>query len=365
MTEIGATTPPDSGLSDALDRALAGMSRVPGSAVMSSEIAALVGIAGRLQLSATNVRPTATYRATTRERLMARIAPVAAMPPQEHGTASSWRQRAAIWAVRLSAAFGALSLAGAATASASASALPGDPLYVVKQVQENAVLQAAPSDSARQTVLLQQAGTRLDETGRLLDQGRQADADANLARYDQVLAAASQPETAPTEVAQTQLERNQTRLNELLNTAPAPARGGLEHALQATQRRLANSSRIAPTDDEARAALQASIATDSAPAAVTHEQVATPGAISTAMVTPESPGAHAEAPDRVTDRSESALDGEVAPAEDAKRNGPGRGRAISDPGNQAAPPPNVAATAPKPAPGRPAPAPQPPGRSRH
>src|SRR5262249_55816420 len=129
-------------------------------------------------------------------------------------------------------------------ASASASALPGDPLYALKQVQEAVTLDAAPNDSARQTVLLQQAGTRLDETARLLQQGRDSDADASVTRYAQALAAATEQATPATDAVQEQLEHNENRLNELLTTAPAPARAGLQHALQATQRHLANSQPI-------------------------------------------------------------------------------------------------------------------------
>src|SRR5262249_51682755 len=156
---------------EVLDRALAGRSNMPGSAVSSPEVAALVDIARRVQLSADDVRPTAAYRATTRQRLMAQIAVGPSQSRPLHRTSSGWRHRAEIWALRLSTVIGALSFAGAAAASASASALPGDPLYALKQVQEAVTLDAAPNDSARQTVLLQQAGTRLDETARLLQQG--------------------------------------------------------------------------------------------------------------------------------------------------------------------------------------------------
>ena len=74
----------------------------------------------------------------------------------------------------------------------SESALPGEPLYPVKQAREAVALQMAPSDATREQVLLAQADTRLDET------------------------------------------------------APPQARRGLERALEATQRRLtyANASAV-------------------------------------------------------------------------------------------------------------------------
>src|ERR1043166_2594349 len=125
----------------------------------------------------------------------------------------------------------ALGATGFAAAGASASALPGDPLYPVKQVTEAAALQLEPTDSIRQDLLIHHAGARLDETARLLDQGRDSDAASAIDRYDQTLAAV--PPSAP---VQSQLDANETRLNQLLDSAPPQARPGLARALASTKR---------------------------------------------------------------------------------------------------------------------------------
>src|SRR5207248_9943349 len=98
--------------------------------------------------------------------------------------------------------------------------------------------QPAPSDSARQELLLDQARTRLDEATRLLAQGREQDAAAVAERYDRTLAAATAA-SKPSDAVETRLQVNETRLTQLVQTAPPAARPGLEMALQATRRNLA------------------------------------------------------------------------------------------------------------------------------
>jgi len=145
--------------------------------------------------------------------------------------------RVAVWAARFAAGIAALSLAGAAAASASASALPGEPLHVIKEAGEALAVQTALGDAARQQVLLRQADTRLDETARLLEQGRDTEAAATALRYDEAVdgAAAGSP---PAEAMETSLRADRARLAELLQHAPLPAHGGLERALNAAERGL-------------------------------------------------------------------------------------------------------------------------------
>jgi hypothetical protein len=83
------------------------------------------------------------------------------------------------------AAVSVVALAGAATASACANALPGDTLYPVKQIGEQVALATAGDDAAHQDVLFLQAETRLDETSRLLEQGREVDAGHRTLRYSE------------------------------------------------------------------------------------------------------------------------------------------------------------------------------------
>jgi len=254
-------------LAAALDRALGRASSPPESAGASApELSALVSLAQRIETSAVDVRPDPTFRLVARRRLLASLA-----RSSRSQSSSGFFSRVPLWAARFAAGLAALSVAGAAAASASASALPGEPLYAVKQASEALAIQAAPSDSARQELLLEQADKRLDETTRLLAQGREEDAAADAERYDQTLAAATMRSPA-SDAVETHLRVNETRLTELVQTAPPAARHGLEVALQATQRGLAR-GRPAP------------------PELVRAQPIATPAVVTpTAAPTPTPPG---------------------------------------------------------------------------
>ena len=94
-------------------------------------------------------------------------------PGQEVATASRTRKRRSRWVWR--GALGGLLaavLAALATLSVSASSLPGQPLYGLKQATEELGVWFAPDDQARTQILLRQANARLDETAQLLEQGR-------------------------------------------------------------------------------------------------------------------------------------------------------------------------------------------------
>src|ERR1051325_4534947 len=110
-----------------------------------------------------------------------------------------------------------MGLAGAAATSAAASALPGDPLYAVKQVTEAVELRVAPTDSAREAVLLNQADTRVDEAARLLEGDHAAEAAVTAARYADALAELTA--TSESDTVQLKLRTNEVRLSALLQSA--------------------------------------------------------------------------------------------------------------------------------------------------
>src|SRR5207302_4502594 len=71
--------------------------------------------------------------------------------------------------------------------TASANALPGEPLYGIKQAQEELGVRLAPDDQARALALLHQADARLDETARLLHAGRTDEVAQTTQRFDEVI----------------------------------------------------------------------------------------------------------------------------------------------------------------------------------
>jgi uncharacterized protein DUF5667 len=254
---MSAPTSADRGLAEALDRALAdGVDDLRD----RSEIADLVALARTLESTASEVRPRPAFKAAARRRLLAMTAASqASMDMRVRRTAGDVRKRVAVWIARLVAGFAALSFIGAAAASASASALPGDPLYPVKEATEAVAVRTAVNEEAREQVLLRQADTRLDETARLLEQGRTSDAATTATRFNDTVAAASS--TAPAEEIQTR----QARLENLLASAPAPARPGLERALETTQRALDRRGSPVPLEAPAEVAASPSPAALSAP----------------------------------------------------------------------------------------------------
>ncbi|HEY3058345.1 MAG TPA: DUF5667 domain-containing protein [Chloroflexota bacterium] len=234
-----------SALAAALERALD--DRDSATRVLEGELADLVGLAETLEATACDVAPRPDFRAAARQRLlvqMTRSAPAAPRVRAMHGMAMD---RLRLWAARLAAGLTALSFAGAAAASASATALPGDTLYPVKQASEAVALQLASTDSARQELLLRQVDMRLDETARLLEQGRDTDVALAAARYDETVARLDVADRSPaSEAVQANLRVNEVRLSQLLQTAPASARHGLERALAATERGLGRTRPTAP-----------------------------------------------------------------------------------------------------------------------
>jgi hypothetical protein len=177
------------------------------------------------------------------------------------------------WWARTAAAVSVVALAGAAAASASASALPSDALYPIKQISEQVALATARDESAQRNVLLQQAETRLDETSRLLEQGRQMDAGESALRYSDTI---ERTADAPGGPAGVQLMADRARLLDLLSTAPPQARSGLRRAVAATDRHLERARPELPRPASQSESERTLPAATQAPGSVTAEQMPTP-----------------------------------------------------------------------------------------
>ncbi len=301
VTSDATPQPPDELLlAQALDACLQAERETPGASAAiverapqgaQAELRALVALAQALETTAPTARPRPGFREAARARLLRRIAadvPPPATPVAAGRTALSsaiqarasrrtlsvlrlpWRGRnpwappAPIWAThwptrfawlaRVAAGLAALSLAGFAAVGVSASALPGDVLYPVKEASEALAVQLAPDDEARARVLLRQADARVEEAARLVDQGRAADGAAAARRYEdtlstamaQVLALAERQTAAPASAAdatevnllQAKLEEQQARLERAIEAAPEAAKPGLSAALAASARGL-------------------------------------------------------------------------------------------------------------------------------
>jgi hypothetical protein len=273
-----------------------------------AELRRLVALAGSLDAAATSAVMSEEFRSAARARLMRRISPTLVEDhlhavggharrvspeaawltpvPSRNGHHAVKRRRRLGWLWR--GGLGGLvaaALVVPATVTASASALPGEPLYSVKQVREEIGLRFAPDDQARTLALLNQADARLDETARLLQSGRTDHVAMTTQRFDDVLdrAAATyvvtiadaQPSDATTNAAVADtLNRQQQELQNLLNTAPEPAQADLREALVVTERSRALLSDPTPTQRAARPASPAAAAAPTVAPEVQPTQVA-------------------------------------------------------------------------------------------
>ncbi|MBV9132991.1 MAG: hypothetical protein JO318_09840, partial [Chloroflexi bacterium] len=291
-------------LAQALETCIGAERRVPGSADhiiarqpawARGELRRLVALAGSLDAAATSAVMSEEFRVRARARLMRRIAP-GLVERNEHSSPTEGvgvrltslpsrnghqvvRRRRTKW-LRRGGLGGLLAaaLVAAATLTASASALPGDALYGVKQVREELGVRFAPSDDARALALLQAANTRLDETTRLLQEGRTDQVSQTTQQYDDALnratityvvtIAAATPTDPTAGTMQSTLSQEQEQLQNLLKSAPEPARADLREALVATERSRALVSE--PNPDEPRAGVPSSIA--AAPTPVTETE---------------------------------------------------------------------------------------------
>jgi hypothetical protein len=221
-------------------------------ASVRAELRQLVALARSISASAADLGPSADFVEGARSRLMGRITgePVALSTPvlrpadggsrRRHRRRSKWK-----WLVRGSVGLLAAVIGTTATLSASASSLPGDLLYSVKQAQEELNLRLAADDQARVLALLRRADARLDETARLLEQGRTYEAVQVAQRYDQSVERATTAfvvtvdhadEASRYEHLEITLGMQQERLATILQSAPEPARPDLREALALTER---------------------------------------------------------------------------------------------------------------------------------
>src|SRR5579859_7440636 len=287
-------------LAQALDACITAERRLPGSsqeiiarqpAWARGDLQRLIGLAGSLDAATSNAVMSNEFRGAARARLMRRIGgdtglPEARRPGRPAGLtplsmlssspgAARRPRRTAVWAWRATAGLAAAALAVTATLTASASALPGEPLYRLKEAREELAVRLASDDQQRALALLQQANARLDETARLLEQGRTLDATVTTLRYDQGVQRAtmsyvgtidSNPASAPATVnMEASLGRDQDVLQALLTSAPEPARADLREALVATERGRALVADLRPVE---RALGRGDVADASAAAAV-------------------------------------------------------------------------------------------------
>jgi len=246
----------DAQLADLLDACLRAEQLEPGAAArlieaapehLRAELEALVRFAQRLEDSAW-VGPTETFRAGARARLEAQLAPPRSHPlrPMRLGTR---------WLVRAAAGIVALSLLAYAATSVAARALPGEPLYGIKQAREVLAVELARDDAGRALVLVEQAGERLDECTRLADAGRTelaaASAEQYVATLDRALTTLVTARPAPDQQAREQfaaaVRAQQHGLEVLATVSAAPLRPALDQAIAADGMALDRSSQPSPT----------------------------------------------------------------------------------------------------------------------
>lgn len=166
----------------------------PGSATTTAtdeELLQLAGLARSLRLL--QVQPRTDFRTDLRARLLDAPGPGAMTSPAPPVRPGAGVRRARLVAgLSLTAALG---LGG--TASASASALPDDPLYDVKRGVERVQLYLAVTDQRRGRLHLAAAGTRLSEAQQLLDRSQDTpDASVRVATEQQVEALLGQAATS-------------------------------------------------------------------------------------------------------------------------------------------------------------------------
>ena len=125
---------------------------------------------------------------------------------------------------------------GVATVQAAENSLPDSPLYVVKTVTEQVALAVAPSEPARQTVLLNQVTQRTDDllraaatnkSEKVLDTAADRLEQRISAAVDYALKAEARGDTAPVAAAEQLLDSLEARLDAL------PPRESVQKAKQA------------------------------------------------------------------------------------------------------------------------------------
>ncbi len=215
-----------------------------------AELRRLLALARSIEASPAKAKPSPEFVEAARARLMHRITgePIAltaplrltAIPISPRRSQPKWK-----WVLRGSVGLFAAVVAATATLTASASSLPGEPLYAIKQAQEELSLRLAADDQARVLALLRRADARLEETSLLLQQGRTRDALQAAQRYDQSVERATTAFVVTVELIdepgryqtlETKLGAQQEKLETIIQSAPEPARPDLREALATTER---------------------------------------------------------------------------------------------------------------------------------
>jgi hypothetical protein len=236
----------DRRLAELLDACLHAEQGTPGSAAelvrnapeeLRDELGELLGLARTLQTT-----PWPAPSPQLRARVRARLQPARAAP----AAAPSVRRRLAPWLLRAAAGVAALALASYGGVLASADALPGQPLYAVKQADEFVTLGLARDDMSRALVLLHQAGARLSEATRLL-QARQIQPAgellqqyaATLERAQTTLSRVTAPDQQARAEFQSVLRQQLGELDTLAGSAPPALQPNIQRAQAAVTQQLA------------------------------------------------------------------------------------------------------------------------------
>jgi hypothetical protein len=172
------------------------------------------------------VKPDPQFRASARKRLLNTLPEAAPAHPARRRPRSGYR----VTAVRLVAAFMAITLAISGMAFASSDSLPGDTLYPVKRAVEQGRVVTARNDEARAAVYADLADNRLLEVESLVKKNRKDRIDMTLqlmgAEYDSAQAAAGKLPAAKREKMLARLEaagaRQQTLLDGYMNMKNLP-----------------------------------------------------------------------------------------------------------------------------------------------
>jgi len=253
-----------------------------------AELERLMDTLRALESVAATARPSPRFRVAARKRLLRRIGidPGIDATPRPIGGArlaalsGTGRRVHSRWITRSVAGLIAVVLATTTTLSVSAGALPGDALYGFKQAQEELSLRLVSNDDLV-LAMLRRADARLDETARLLELGRTNDAIETAQRFDAIVERAtatyvvtadfSQIAPAQTAELEVMLDEQHERLQNILASAPEPARPDLREALAVTERgrQLVSEPRPATGSVLRRSSRPAGVA---APPAVAEEQ---------------------------------------------------------------------------------------------
>jgi len=190
--------------------------------------------------------PSEGYIEQSKIRLLNRIRaqqPKHTRPETEKARRRSWVMRPAFATITLAIAF-VLIVSGVGVASASASALPGDALYNVKLGIEETRLAFSLDPASDAELLIQFAGTRLEEVSALSETSRDDDVELALLGYEETISklmdlSVSNELTEDPEVLDKihyGLEQHQVVLQRVLDKAPASAHKGIENAIERSSR---------------------------------------------------------------------------------------------------------------------------------